>query len=185
MVEKMLQFLEDINSKRETAWKKLYKNYYIPLCHYALKIVNDGNLAEDVVQEVLVRMWEIPLSFDSESALTTYLYRSVHNNSLKLLQAESCLAANPVDHWNESKPTPELDMLSVIILEESVHKFRMLVDQLPKMQRKVILLSLEEKTVKEIATLLSISPNTVKKYKKEAYSFLRKVLSNDSDMIFS
>lgn len=76
-------------------------------------------------------------------------------------------------------------MLSVIILEESVHKFRMLIDQLPRMQRTVILLSLEEKTVKEIAMLLSISPNTVKKYKKEAYTFLRKMLSNDSYIIFS
>ena len=124
MSKKILQFLEDVNNKRETAWRRLYKNYYIPLCHYALKIVNDRILAEDVVQEVLVRMWEVPLSFDS-------------------------------------------------------------VDQLPRMQRTVILLSLEEKTVKEIAMLLSISPNTVKKYKKEAYTFLRKMLSNDSYIIFS
>ena len=185
MSKKILQFLEDVNNKRETAWRRLYKNYYIQLCHYALKIVNDRILAEDVVQEVLVRMWEVPLSFDSVSALMTYLYRSVHNNSLKLLQAESCVTANPVDHWSESKSAPEPDMLSVIILEESVHKFRMLIDQLPRMQRTVILLSLEEKTVKEIAMLLSISPNTVKKYKKEAYTFLRKMLSNDSYIIFS
>lgn len=180
MAEGILQFLEDINNKRERAWGVLYRNYYVPLCHYALKIVNDGSVSEDVVQEVLVRMWEIPLSFDSLSALTTYLYRSVHNNSLKLLQEESCLAATPADWWSESKATPEPDMLSTIILEESVRTFRGIVELLPRMQREVILLSLEEKNVKEIAEALSISPNTVKKYKKEAYVFLRKYLSDRS-----
>jgi len=48
----------------------------------------------------------------------------------------------------------------------------------------VMLLCLEEKTVEEIGEILGISVNTVKKHKKEAYQYIRKILSPDIFILF-
>ena len=46
------------------------------------------------------------------------------------------------------------------------------------------LTNLEEKTVEEIGEILGISVNTVKKHKKEAYQYIRKILSPDIFILF-
>ena len=45
----MDHFIENVNKKREGAWRELYRRFYPALCNYALKIVKDTDVAEDVV----------------------------------------------------------------------------------------------------------------------------------------
>ena len=44
-----LRFISDINTKKENAWKKLYRNYYPALCNYASRIIQDEVIVEDIV----------------------------------------------------------------------------------------------------------------------------------------
>ena len=44
-----LRFISDINTKKEIAWKKLYRNYYPALCNYASRIIQDEVIVEDIV----------------------------------------------------------------------------------------------------------------------------------------
>ena len=174
-----MSFLQDFNNKRVRAWEKLYKDFYEPLCNYAMKILHDKELSEDVVSDMLMRLWEMSLCFDSTIAFTTYLYRTVHNNCLKTrLQINESLSSS-IKIWEEGDLVPEADQLKTIMLEETVRKLKRLIDSMPEKRKRVMLLSLEEKTVEEIAELLMISPNTVKKHKKEAYLFIREMMKND------
>ena len=163
-----MSFLQDFNNKRVRAWEKLYKDFYEPLCNYAMKILHDKELSEDVVSDMLMRLWEMSLCF-----------RSVHNNCLKTrLQINESLSSS-IKIWEEGDLVPEADQLKTIMLEETVRKLKRLIDSMPEKRKRVMLLSLEEKTVEEIAELLMISPNTVKKHKKEAYLFIREMMKND------
>lgn len=75
-----------VNRKDEKAWQELFDSYYESLCHHAARILLDDHVAEDVVQEVFVNLWNGTAVFENEKALTVYLYRSVTNNALKYLR---------------------------------------------------------------------------------------------------
>ena len=64
MAEEPENFLYGINTKQEKAWQYLYAEYYSPLCCYALKILKDREYAMDVVQGIIVRLWEADTYFE-------------------------------------------------------------------------------------------------------------------------
>ena len=80
------KFLKGINQKESDAWKELYRYFYGTLCNYTTKIVVDETVAEDIVQECFISIWNSSLHFQEMKALSVYLYRSVHNNALKYLR---------------------------------------------------------------------------------------------------
>jgi len=42
----------------KTEIKNLFNQYYSPLCNYATKIISDSTIAEDIVQDLFVQLWE-------------------------------------------------------------------------------------------------------------------------------
>lgn len=50
------------------------------------KLLVDETVAEDIVQECFISIWNSSLHFQEMKALSVYLYRSVHNNALKYLR---------------------------------------------------------------------------------------------------
>ena len=95
MAEKPVNFLYGINTKQEKAWQYLYAEYYSPLCCYALKILKDREYAMDVVQGIIIRLWEADYYFEDMPSFHGYLYRAVYHNCLKVLRdrniKEQCL----------------------------------------------------------------------------------------------
>ena len=183
MIKELKYFLEGINTKQEQAWEHLYADYYSPLCCYALKILKDRELVRDVVQGVIIRLWEADLHFADLPSFHGYLYKSVYNNSLKVLRDK-----NIEDHYlavQESREhiVPE-ELGEAIIEEEVVRRLRSLIDRMPEKRREVMLLCMEEKKVEEISQILGISVNTVKKHKKEAYESIRHSLPADMLVLF-
>ena len=82
----MDHFIENVNKKREGAWRELYRRFYPALCNYALKIVKDTDVAEDVVQDCFIKIWDSSIRFEDGSSLTAYLYRAVYTRSLNLVR---------------------------------------------------------------------------------------------------
>lgn len=181
MTKESQDFLTGINRKDEKMWKLLYTDYYSPLCCYALKILKDREQAMDVVQGVIIRLWETKIYFENVASFRGYLYRAVYHNCLKFLRdrniEERCLTKQDKDIF-------EISGFELMIEEEIVRKLRQVINRMPEKRREVILLCLAGKKIDEISDILSISINTVKKHKKEAYQFIRKVLSPDILILF-
>ena len=57
MNREIQSFIKGINCKEAKAWKRIYKDYYSPLCYYAMKILNNQGQAEDLVQGVIIKLW--------------------------------------------------------------------------------------------------------------------------------
>ena len=83
------EFIAGVNAKAAKAWERIYADYYSPLCHYAMKILNDRELSEDLVQGAIVKLWETPLHFEDIAAFNMYVYRMVNNNCLKEIRDRS------------------------------------------------------------------------------------------------
>ena len=164
MAEEPENFLYGINTKQEKAWQYLYAEYYSPLCCYALKILKDREYAMDVVQGIIVRLWEADTYFED---------MPLRDRNIKELCLTQC--------GQEEESAGDF---GAVIEEEVVRKLRGVIARMPEKRREVMLLCLEEKTVEEIGEILGISVNTVKKHKKEAYQYIRKILSPDIFILF-
>ena len=182
-MKEIRKFLEGINTKQVEAWKHLYTDYYSPLCSFALKILKDRELSADVVQNVIVCLWEKNAYFKDIPSFHNYLYKSVYNNCLKIIRDKNVEVHYLSEQEKENQYfSPEY--FAMVIEEEVVRKLRSVIDQMPGKRREVMLLCLEGKHVEEISELLEISINTVKKHKKEAYQYIRKVIRPDILILF-
>lgn len=178
MAENICNFLKGINGKKPESWKQLYKDYYSPLCRYAMRILNNEESAADIVQSVIIKLWENHFFFENIAALNVYLYRAVNNNCLKQIR-EWNAEDKRLKEWIFYTEDVTTESLPAVITEEVIRKLRSVIGHMPPKRQEVILLNLKNINNEEIAKMLGISINTIKKHKKEAYSTIRKELKND------
>ncbi|MDR0544329.1 MAG: sigma-70 family RNA polymerase sigma factor [Odoribacteraceae bacterium] len=146
------------------------------LCFYCREILRDEALAEDVVQEVFVRLWETPRRFPSRLAAHAFLYRVGRNLALDLLKHRL------VQRRHEPAIARELSDDSLdqkLIEEELLGELHRAIGQLPAECARVFRLSLAGAGNREIADRLSISIHTVKTQKQRAMAALRERLGRD------
>ena len=178
MDQKIQDFINGINGKNAKAWERIYVDYYSPLCHYAMRILNDQEQAADLVQAAIIKLWVTPMHFDNISAFNVYLYRTVNNNCLKMIRDKN-REDQRLKEWAFFTEEFESESLSAIVFEEVIRKLRHVIDEMPPKRREVILMSMKKMKNEEISAELNISQNTVKKHKKEAYAVIKKAIQSD------
>jgi RNA polymerase sigma-70 factor, ECF subfamily len=127
----------------------------------AYSFLRDREAAEDVTQEVFIKVWRALPGFDGRASMSTWIYAIARNASLSALRArrpQSSLSDPEVMAAVESiDPVPSAD---VIVERAAILR---LVDQLPTKQRQVIMLFyMEAQSHEEVATMLGMPVGTVK-----------------------
>ncbi|ASZ10480.1 RNA polymerase sigma-70 factor [Chitinophaga pendula] len=161
------------------SFERMYRRYYAALCVYAFDLVNRHELAEEIVQDTFVRIWEKFDEIDISVSEQAYLYRAVHNNCLNFVkQARMRLQYSPeMIQQLESR----ISLLSVgagpieKLHDQQLQQFTATaINQLPPQCRDVFRLSrYEHLSYPEIARELNISVNTVKTQMARALYKLR------------
>lgn len=172
-----------INDKKLEGYKYLYDNYYASLCSFSFRFLKHSIDTEDVVQDVLFKLWESNAVFNSINALSSYLYLSVKNASLNAIRNNSKCSEIDISE-NENIQNFKIEDKSVeqlLIEEEFYRQIAIAINKLSSERKRVILLSMEGLTNNEIAEKIGVSVNTVKTLKLKAYRVLRKKL--DSSVI--
>lgn len=145
----------------------LFRNYYRPLCLYALHYLHNAELAEDVVQDCFVHLLEQAVEPQNARA---WLYTIVRNHCIDLLRRK-----HPI--IGDASADAYLDNLSDEEAQErSVNEAALweTVDQLPVRQREVLLMAKRDGcTYVEIADRLGISVKTVEHLMSRALKKLR------------
>lgn len=177
---KLDSILDGINSKDEHSWGMLYKICYASLCSYSEAIVADIDCAKDIVQDLMVTVWHSKLHFSTSKELLSYLYRSLYNNSLLYLRnkknRERILGKIELKQMDDE--TLQNDFLMLTIQKEVIRLLYRYIEDLPRMRKKIIQLSINGFSGKEIAEKLGISVNTVKVQKNRSIRYLRDRLIN-------
>lgn len=170
------QFVTGINRKERRMFHELYRRFYRPLVHFAMKYLGDGDMAEDCVQELFVSIWERRETFLTYDRLRNFLYLSMRNTCLDLLKhqaVEKKYAGYCKEHENEvSDETEEM------IREEVLRLLFRTIDTLPPRCKEIFLLYMDGKKNEEIATSLRVALDTVKNQKKKAMQILRQRLGD-------
>ncbi|WP_048504896.1 RNA polymerase sigma-70 factor [Chryseobacterium angstadtii] len=81
-------------------FKALFYKYYQPLCNHAFKYLSDRDESEDVVQEVLIRFWELKKEIPNDQAMRNYLFAAVRNKSISMLRQKNNIRFVPIDEHN-------------------------------------------------------------------------------------
>jgi RNA polymerase sigma-70 factor (ECF subfamily) len=80
------QLLEQIASDDEQALAELYGRHGKSLHNYLLRLVHESGVAEDLLQEVFVAVWQGAHRFKGHAKVTTWLYRIAHNRAVSWLR---------------------------------------------------------------------------------------------------
>ena len=146
----------------ERAFRVLFNQYHHKLGAYIFHIIKSEELAQEVVQDVFLKIWTNRTSLAGIVNFQAYLYVISKNhalNSLKKIAHEKALTTH-LDVLTFETQTEESgeDNERYILVDEAI-------DQLPQQQKIVYLLSRHERLqYAEIASRLNLSRETVKKY---------------------
>lgn len=166
-------FIEQLNRKEPEAFRMLFRNYSRALILYALGYQVNQNVAEDIVQEVFVNLYERKMFFPSPENLRSFLYVSVRNGALNFLRHQKIeqhyFRHLTLEDDGEDKEEVELKMLK----EEVYRRIFAILETLPVRCRRIFEMHLEGHGNEEIADLLHLSVHTVKTQKKRVMQKLR------------
>jgi RNA polymerase sigma-70 factor (family 1) len=162
----------------ERGFDYFYHQYFRPLFHYALSILNEQRLAEDILEDCFVKLWEKRITIESAAGIKPYLYTAVRNTCINLLNREKH-KSRYISHVKTTEQQFETDVTQRIIISESMQQVYNAIETLPPKHRKLIkMIYLEEKKLKEVASELNLSLSTVKNQKAKAIELLKEQLPN-------
>lgn len=151
---------------------QLYDTYMDSLYGVVLRIVETTDLAEDVMQETFIKIWQKIDSFDSKKgSLFTWLLNIARNTAIdkrRSRYAKDRLQKSPVD--KQLKPPSYSMNINHIGIREKMECL------IPEQQIIIDLMYFHGRTQKEIAEKLQIPIGTVKTRTRAALKQLRKVI---------
>ena len=163
------KILLDFKYGNKRAFEYLFKSYYKPLCNYAFQILKNQVYAEEVVEELFVRLWENRSKTDVQQSFKSYLYRSTYNSCMNYLRKQKNeqkyrdFFLHHLSPESTSLETNESYPLTSIIDRELEKEMHEVIESLPEKCRIIFKMSrFDEKSHEEIANEINVTVNTVK-----------------------
>jgi len=153
-------------------FEEVFHLYYSPLCNYASKIVGDDSIAEDLVQNLFIQLWENN-KLDIVKKYEHFLVRATKYKCIDFLRTKRVEKEVYLDNIPEDYSITLYDLAEEDI-EPLLHYF---VAKLPPKTREVFLLSRNSGlTYKKIAKEMDISVKTVENQMGRALRMMRALL---------
>ena len=170
------------NINNESEYEIIFKQYYQGLCNYANMFLKDMDNAEEIVQNIFVKLWEKKDELKLDTSLKSYLYKAVYNAALNEIKHQK-IKDNYVLMQTNTEPTIEpLSHHHLKELEKNIEKALM---NLPEQCRLIFKMSrFEDLKYREIANVLNISPKTVENQMGKALRLMRENLADYLTIFF-
>jgi len=168
----------------EAAFREVFNGYYPNIYGVALAFTKSPELAEEIVQDVFVKIWMKRDTLDEIERFDSYLFITARNHILNTLRKKvrEVQFSEEILNYYDLRDSPE----SKLLAKESVRIIGEAIQHLPNQQRKVYRMSREQgMNHEEIARSLGISKNTVKVHMQKALGSIREYLEkNAGDLLF-
>jgi RNA polymerase sigma-70 factor (ECF subfamily) len=144
------------------ALRRVYRQHHVAVRAFALRLLGDEDVAEDLVQEVFLALPSAASRYRGEGALSSYLLgiaaRRVHKHvraAARRRRATARLAAQPLEQGR----TPEQELAAV----QAVRRLMTALDTLPdKLRVAFVLCQIEERDATEVGAILRVPASTVR-----------------------
>ena len=155
---------------RKEGVRMLFDRYYRPLVLYAGSLIDDDTMAEDLVQEFFVRLWEDDyLKHIEEKALSSYTY--THKKDVLRRRVDYTAIDVAAD-------------TATVLNQEIVDRVTTVIARMPEQTRKVVdCVLMRDMKYQDAANELQVSLNTVKTLLRNGMRILREELKGDEELI--
>ena len=180
-----VELIQRLKSGDEGAFEELFRGYKDRVFNVAYRMLGDREAAEDVTQEVFLKVFRKVKGFKGRSSLYTWIYRLTVNLCTDYIRKQD---AHPVESLEESEAlqlaaegTPEEEA----IRRERAAAVQMIIGSLPDRLRSVIVLrEIEGLSYREIAEVLGCSVGRVKSLLHEARAELKRRVQEKRHLFF-
>jgi len=179
------RLLAQLREGNPTAFEQIVHQYADDLLQRAFQWTKDENQAADLVQDVLLDLWEGHSTLQITHSLEGYLYRMLKHRFLRLVfrsKLHETAMAHLMQRMDEMQATV-LDSIAASDLEQTLAE---VVGKLPENMRKIFVLRNEDYSLREIAQALGLAEQTVKSYHAELNKRIREsILARHPDISHS
>jgi RNA polymerase sigma-70 factor (ECF subfamily) len=149
--------------KKEKKFKTIISDYQDMIYRLCCSYVENGDIREDLYQNILIRLWKGLDSFANRSSVSTWVYRISVNTSLDFLRTEykSKLTTKHID-INDIDITDKSNNLEEdLILSEKTRLMYKCINKLNFIDKTIISLYLENLSYREISDIVGITEKNV------------------------
>jgi len=166
-----------IEKGHTSIFTRFYTSYFQKLILASDRYINDIHTAEEIVQDIFLKIWEFPENMAEVKSVKSYLYRSVINASINFANRQKVLEQH---HLKLASEFSDEYLTDIDEENEMIIILRNEIDKLPAQCKKVFKLSrFENYKYKEIAAELDISEKTVENHIGNALKVLRSRFLDD------
>lgn len=171
--------VQRIRAGDERALEIVFRAHYGSLAGFVQRYVQAPDVAEELVQDIFLKLWSRREQLTEIESLRTYLFRAVRNQALNWLRRRKLERRWEEEHSEESEPVTAIAADDDASEQEITQAVRYAVDRLPPRCREIFLLSRDGGlTYNEIAKALDISVKTVETQMGRALKALRVSLAS-------
>lgn len=165
------------------AFEQLYTRHKGPVYRYMLKLCHNEAIAEELFQEVWMKLIKARENYVASAKFTTWLYKLAHNlfidhyrkQNIQIV-TDSTIAPDTIESEQHADNNPEQQLQ----LNQSIDQFNQVLESLPNEQREVFLLKEEtDMNLQEIAEMTGINYESAKSRLRYAINKLRSVLREE------
>lgn len=157
---------------------ELMNTYWRPLTGYVARMLGSSDAAEDVVQEVFVRLWQNRARLNSSGSTRSLVYKIARNIVFKLIRHQAVRSRKAFDlrHFFARSTKNPLDQ---VVDNELRASLELAIGELPPRRRDAfVLLRTEGLSLKETAEVMGVSTQTVANHAALAMKQLRLILQS-------
>lgn len=168
--------IESLVEGEEQAYIFLLDKFHKQLYAYALTLIQDQAMAQDIVQNVFFKTWKNRKKLNPEYTIQSFLYKCVYNEFINTYQKNK---ASMLLHQKYVQSAQEIaDNINDNELDRLIDSVNREINNLPPKCQSIFLLSKKEGlTNYEISEYLNISVKTVEAHITKAFSILKGKLS--------
>lgn len=164
---------KNIENDDANAFREIFDLFYTDLRSFSRSIVQNEHIAEDIVENVFIKLWENRKTLGNINNLSAYLFTATKYASINSLKAKKNTTDIDLEELGDNNlytfTTPE----STMIWKENIRQIENAINELPP-RYKLVFYLIKEKglTSREVAKLLNTSPRTVE---TQLYQSLKKI----------
>lgn len=160
------------------AFDLIYSKYAVNLYKFALKFLRSEDEAEELVQSVFMKIWELRKSIKTDTSFKSFIFTIAYNDMCKIFRKRKCNMEFIKEMLYTSEPYYET--ADRIEYRSLVNRLETIMNKLPEKQRIIFIKSrYEGKSTREIAEEVGLSPGTVDNYISASLKFIKLKLKNE------
>jgi RNA polymerase sigma-70 factor (family 1) len=175
------EWVRGLLESNESTFRTIYDAYHRQVFSFAFYLTKSSDIAEEVVQEVFIRIWEKRAQLAPDTYLLAYLKKITQNLVMDIFRKANRDRSLQQHIYNYMS---KLDQQGPdILLEKELNlAYRQALDRLPPQQKIIFTLSRDENlSYQQIADQLQLSRNTVRNHMAEAIKSVRHYIRHNTD----